>query len=132
VRFKNTHGHVNVSSKSKKFKKLGCWVNAQRRKFKLKTIEPARAELLKLIDFQFNRKAENHWDTMFIELQGFKQMHGHSNVSVKEGNKRLYLWLLGQRSHFKAGKLEKEKVEKLESIGVDIDLRGKIWDRKFR
>jgi len=133
LRFTHIHGHTNVSESSQEFRKLGTWVQVQRRYYKLKIMEPARIELLTLINFKFRLKLNTErpgWNAMFNRLIQFKQEFGHINVT--KNDKQLYAWLRSQRMRFKSGKLKSEEFSRLVSVGFVLNLRDINWNSQFQ
>ena len=126
IRFKQVHEHANVPSNVKEFKELSHWVANQRKTYKLKTIDPAKIELLERVDFKFRLKST--WYSMFRKLVLFKKEYGHTDVTANHKEKQLYVWLKQQRKRFKAGELDKEKFSQLTNIGFVLDPREIIWD----
>jgi hypothetical protein len=60
------------------------------------------------------------WDDMYILLLQYKQREGNCKFSQnhKEINENLGAWLNKQRQRKKEGKLDDERLRKLEDIGV--------------
>jgi len=78
-----------------------------------------KIEALADLDFEwvvFDRK--NVWETRFAELQEFKEENGHCNAPQKyKPNQPLVSWIKKQRFAKKNGKMSRERVSRLESIG---------------
>eukprot|EP00978_Attheya_sp_CCMP212_P029974 scaffold108682_cov51-Attheya_sp.AAC.1 len=89
VDFKKINGHTNVATNSGQ---LGTWVNCQRRQYRLlkegkkSVLTEGRREKLERIGFTFRgpRKGPT-WDERFQELEDFKKISGHTNVSATYG-----------------------------------------------
>ena len=80
---------------------------------------------------------DRHWDKMFHRLQGYEKKHGDFLVPVKYAeDPQLGQWLRRQRDLFRKGTIRKDRKQKLESIGVDLEchkqLRNDIpWNKKY-
>jgi Helicase associated domain len=135
VQFKHVHGHFKIPVKSIEFKKLHHWLIAQRHSCKFKTIDPKRAQLLQLIGIKFREKPEkpiNNWNETFNKVIKFKEEFGHVNIPVNYPDKQLYSWLRYQKTTFRAGNLDQEKIAQLTSIGFDFRCKADIWDKNFQ
>ena len=65
------------------------------------------------------------WERMFSALVQFKTEHGHCDVPAKwSENPQLGKWTNNQRTVFKRGELSSDRLERLEAIGFDWDIRG--------
>jgi hypothetical protein len=131
IRFKEQYGHINVPVSYDT--KLFNWVQIQRQSYQINIMDSARIELLKLLGFKFRLAKftkRNKWDDTFIKLKQFKEEFGHIKVTVR--NKYLYAWLCIQRIHFKADKLDEEKIMQLTSLGFDLTPRDTLWNQKFQ
>jgi Helicase associated domain len=56
IDFKNTHRHSNVPGRYKENTPLAAWVSQQRKKFKLKQLDDEQIQLLKAVEFEWQRK----------------------------------------------------------------------------
>jgi len=77
------------------------------------------------------------WDTAFQSLMGFKEMHGHANVSSRD-NHFLGQWLAKQRLHYRLNCLEQKKIDLLNELGISWQVRPprggsaeELWQRKY-
>jgi len=70
------------------------------------------------------------WDKSYEALKKFKEENGHINVpsdyineaaDVYGGNTNLGSWLSNQRDRFKSGRLLKDRMLKLEELGVEFE-----------
>ena len=138
------YGHANVSSTDKNFASLARWVSTQREQYKEQSLEKKshqkpenqalpqsglsdeKIRLLKNIGFSFSMQ-NTLWDQRYAELEDYKRVKGHTNVSHIE-NRGLYEWSKRQQRYFKdymQGRMTSsilmtpEKVQKLEKIGFD-------------
>ena len=67
------------------------------------------------------------WETMFKQLQVFKEKNNHCNVPAHRD--KLGRWVERQRSQYAAKKLTPERVDALESIGFQWKLQSQARPR---
>ena len=60
-------------------------------------------------------KYDTKWQEMFDELVEYRGKNGDCNVRQRAG--KLGKWVMNQRSRYKEGKLDDDRVQKLERIG---------------
>eukprot|EP00978_Attheya_sp_CCMP212_P019276 scaffold53821_cov50-Attheya_sp.AAC.2 len=131
VDFKKINGHTIVPRGSGSF---GTWVHTQRTRYcRLKegrssTLSNDKREKLESIGFTFIRHPSptiiTHWDQRFQALVDFHNINGHSNVPDGSGPlgqwvsyQRTQYYLLEEGKHSTLTNENREKREKLESIG---------------
>jgi superfamily II DNA or RNA helicase len=115
--------------------KLGTWVNEQRQKFKKGRLEEAKAErLVSLTGWTWDPSSEA-WETMYLQLREFAAKHNHVKVTNEQTDKKtqeLSQWIKRQRSSYKYGSLDQEKITKLESLpGWSWSPHTESWDFLF-
>jgi hypothetical protein len=134
VKFKETHGHTNVSQRNKP---LGQWVNTQRKnlvyreKGKRSHITQHRMDMLNEIEFDWVvQDNETRWNQKFGELRVFQKMNGHANVPRSQGS--LGMWVRKQRRSYKllsngeSSPLTEERFHALNNIGFQWNVaRGR-------
>lgn len=114
------YGINTISSKKymdEKYKSLGIWVSNIRNKdnFIRKDIfQKRRSELIKCGILLSPR--EIFWNERFEEIS--RTIKEHGNLC---NNKKYNGWIRRQRKEYKDGNLSKEKILKLESIGIDLN-----------
>jgi superfamily II DNA or RNA helicase len=137
VLFKQKHGHCDVPHRhTQNGHKLGIWCGMQVRRYKARTDKKLREvdRLSPMSDDQMNRLSDLGfklmgvraaiWEQRFQELADFKEKHEHCFVSRELGAKpELINWCNYQRQQKKRGRLSKEQINKLESIGFKWSLR---------
>jgi hypothetical protein len=132
LNFKNVHGHTNVPAKYIKFKALGYWVRKQRYIYNQDKLDPLRKELLQSIGFNFRLMSIHDWDTMYDKLLQFKNEHRHVCITDRNKDVQLYNWLGYQRKLYWRGKLEGQKLDKLKTLGVDMQNKTlNRWEIKY-
>lgn len=130
-KFKNKHGHCNVTLRKEQYKKLAKWVMNQRRAYRENRLVMLGDRKAKLdsIDFEWFRHKYT-WEDSFEQLKKFKEAHGHDDPPMdSKEHRRLRIWVQNQRTMFKLKKsgkktwITKERIKKLESINFN-------WKRK--
>ena len=115
IAYKKIHGDCNVPRGYSDNPKLGTWVKGQRSSKKKGVLSSERIQKLESIGFSWD-PYEDAWNQMFQELQEYKRVHDHCNVS-RSDNPQLSTWIQEQRTSKKKGKLNYERMRKLESEG---------------
>ena len=122
------NGDTNVPQREST---LGQWVRTQRRAYGRKQLDKTKIKSLDEIGFTWDEKSDR-WQTMFNELISYKDQHGHCNVpSVDKDRSALFLWLCTQRTAMKDGKIEQDRIDKLNAIGFIWDLHEHMWQERF-
>jgi superfamily II DNA or RNA helicase len=133
LRFKAVHGHYDVPWKDEKHRTLNIWCAAQRMMKRTGKLLPAREKRLEQIGFEWTDGYVDVWDTNINALLEFKKTNGHCNVPQKyPNNPSLGLWVANNRRLGKSGKLSKDRIDKLNSIGFAWDPRQDDWMRNYR
>lgn len=111
VQFKQQHGHCNVPRKAARDRELAMWCGRQRQRRRWLTA----TQVQRLEQLGFNL---DPWETMFVSLLQFKQLHGHCNVPFGSSETAMLgEWVSKQRSAKQQGILSEEKVRRLAEIG---------------
>ncbi len=114
-------------------KALGFNDNRLREKVEILGPELCINELRKSINTKIIDRLGSNWDEMFGELIRFKAENGHCNVSKPyPPNLQLGIWVNNQRRKYRKGELSLEKIEKLEDIGFEWDIRDAQWEGNYR
>ena len=78
------------------------------------------------VSLVWKKPLDQRWERGFNALLKYKGLHNNCNVPLKyrdpDDNYSLGSYVRRQKIKFAAGKLSKDKVEKLESIGFDFEL----------
>jgi len=117
VRFKEKHGHCDVTRSNKEFPGLAQWVNNQRA---LKRNNKFSGDRIRRLDAQgFKWNARNDlWEEMFGALVEYKRLHGHCDVpAIWRKNPQLGRWVHIQRQFRKRNTLPEERVKQLSATG---------------
>ena len=113
-KYHTQHGDCLVK-KNMSDTKLGRWVNFQREMNKKGDLDHDKISRLDLIGFVWNSRQQK-WMDRFEELKTYKKTNGHCNVPQSAGV--LGDWVSRQRENYnKAGKLDNDRISRLESIG---------------
>jgi superfamily II DNA or RNA helicase len=136
VDFANEHGHVNVPDNRllATDSDLSGWIKRQRTAFKSGSLEQQKiSQLEALPGWSWSPRSES-WESFFELLKVFASEHGHALVPQKSLYKTedLASWVNSQRTRFKKGLLETNRIEKLESVvGWSWDPLAESWETYF-
>ena len=134
-KFKETHGHCNISQRDPTNRPLGQWVVTQRKAYTKSKMSTERKEKLDAIGFDFVDTNSTQWTIRFEELKKFKETHGHCNVSQRDPtNRPLGQWVVTQRQAYTKNKMSTERKEKLDSIGFVfrfVETNSAQWTLRF-
>jgi hypothetical protein len=133
------HGHAKVpqsANESTGFPGLGTWVSQQRRARQMMDLaaagrKPGRNDLritpeqvarLDKMGFEWTGVVERQWEWMWKHLEAFVKKYGNAHVpsdcSSFPGFEALGPWVVYQRMQRRRGLLSKERVVKLEALGL--------------
>jgi superfamily II DNA or RNA helicase len=112
--------------------KLGFWVNSQRTKYKAGSLPKDRIEKLEsILQWTWNQQ-ELIWESNFNLLIEFTHEFGSPTVPSEPEHykgQKLWFWTQMQRSRYKKGALEQDRVDLLESLpGWTWSLRDDKWE----
>ena len=75
---------------------------------------------------------DESWQTMLGELQKFVKDNGHARVPEKwSKNPTLARWVAYNRSKYRTGILEKERIEQLEQLGMAWNPYESDWEDRY-
>ena len=108
---------------------LGQWALDQRKNYKKENLSVDRIERLESIDFVWDQ-LEEQWMAMYDSLRAYKNKHKSTQVPrtyAAEGNHLPHLgsWVYRQKSLYKDGKLLEKRVECLNSIDFEWEVKQK-------
>jgi superfamily II DNA or RNA helicase len=132
-KFKEREGHCRVPQLYEEDGlTLGTWIKTQRASHEKKELKPERVRRLESIGFSWNPYGED-WENGFSTLQKFKKREGHCRVppNFKEDELTLGAWVYVQRIFYHRGKLDSERIKRLESIGFSWDPNSEKWENGF-
>lgn len=113
VAYKDRNGHTNCPYYYEKDRALGDWVNRQRKMPAL--LDPVQIDQLNSIGFDWSTTQERLWNEKYAELLAFFDKFGHSKVP-KTYDDSLCNWVAKQRQIHGQGRLQPDRVEKLEHV----------------
>lgn len=101
-------------------KELYIWCNNQKLLYKNKLMTQERIDKLNSIGFPFGYIRKDNWNKKYEELKKFLYENPEKIIpSLINGNHNpLYNWIEHQKIMYKEGRLSKDKIEKLKSIGA--------------
>ena len=132
-RFKEKNNREPLEgSKEESEKYLARWAGGQRTNYKQNNLPQNKIDKLNSLDFVWNL-IEDRWEKSFNNYQKFKKDHGREPVfKVTNGVERdLSVWAGDQRERYKANKISKERIDKLNSIGFSWDYKKDQWNNNF-
>ncbi|MDD4495654.1 MAG: Helicase associated domain protein, partial [Eubacteriales bacterium] len=108
---------------------IAKWLNEQRQIYignrKNKSLSQEQIARLDSIGMVWDNKiqiaADSAWSGQFAEASNYYEKHGDLNIPFGycgSDGKRLDIWVICQRKHFRAGRLSGEQIEKLNAIGM--------------
>ena len=122
--FVKREGHCDIPQKHVEAgENLGAWLNTQRLLQREGTLEKSRQERLEELGVIWNPKEvrdNRSWMNKYELLVKFKEREGHCRVPKKhvEDGENLGKWLSRQKEAHKKGKLDPERYQKLNGLGV--------------
>ena len=123
--FKAENGHCDVPQRYKSNPLLGAWVSIQRAFVKKKDYPAHRKQALEEVGFLWNPKHAN-WIAYYEALKSFNATFGHFDVPKEyPPNPKLKNWCSEQRTRYRRGQLEQDRIAMLESIGF-------VWKKKAK
>ena len=124
---------------------LGIWINTQRQVYKSDKLNKERIELLEKIGMRFESKInKKDWKEYYKLAKAYFEKRGNLEISFRfktldgitydENGYNLGTWLGHQRQIYKNRKLNKEKIELLEKIGMRFENKKNIvvWEEYYK
>jgi hypothetical protein len=143
VAFCREHGHCSPSASIESQAELARWATAQRRHKRLGALCPEKVRRLDELGFSWKAPRSHgptqgdrvwtfqaRWDHWCQALADYRQRHGHCNVPPRD-DARLCCWGYVQRTAMRKGKLDAERVRRLESLGFEWDAKEARWEGMF-
>ncbi|MDY8021212.1 Helicase associated domain protein [Paenibacillus polymyxa] len=132
--FKKENNHCNIPQTYLiQGVKLGLWVTGQRKDYKNNKLSQERIEKLKSIDFMWD-PLNDLWDLNFNILSKYKSIYGDCDVvnHYEMDGVKLGKWVNTQRLAYRKNKLSLSRVDKLNSVGFQWDIKDKdLWDNNY-
>jgi len=131
VAYKKHHGGCKVPHLWKQDLSLGMWVAGQRQSKAKGQLSAERIRQLDSLGFVWDF-IDARWEEMYARLTAYKKQHGHCNVPDKwNPDLQLGSWVNVQRTFRVKGRLQPERIRKLEVLGFIWDLVNSFWDKKY-
>jgi hypothetical protein len=126
--YKKINGNCNAPQSLAENKQLGMWVANQRQYYRKGKLSEARIKRLEDMGFVWKRisyiPSKLSWEENFEALKEYKKNHGDCNVPQHWAeNKQLGTWVTNQRQYYRKGKLDKDRIKRLEDIGFEWNIR---------
>jgi len=115
---------------------LGLWLHNQRQFYKKRRLSAEKIRMLESIGMKWSDKVSLNWESYFELARNYYNQKGNlkipSKFTIKLGNSEnvinLGMWIHNQRQFYKNGKLSKERVKLLDSIGMVWDVNLSKWE----
>ncbi|WP_336085270.1 DEAD/DEAH box helicase [Nocardia sp. SSK8] len=126
--FHREHGHADVSAgfRADDGRGLGQWLSDCRKAYRAGLLPADRIARLEALGVDWQRRTgharSESWQLGSDALRAFYAEHGHARVPddyVTEAGFKFGLWMSNRRADHRAGRLRPERVEFLESFGMD-------------
>src|SRR5690606_14324140 len=109
---------------------LAHWVAMQRRVKKRNQLSPEQVSRLEEVGFAWSTH-DGAWDAMFAKLvEHMRPMHNGKPRDAPASDE-LRLWMLTQRQFKKRGDLDRERENRLNSIGFEWEPFSAKWEAMF-
>ena len=140
VEYYKEHGNLLVPNNySKNGMNLGYWIGDQRKTAKgighRRDLTEEQIKKLDAIGMVWDRFKEQ-WEETYDIAREYYQEHGSldglRNERIK--GKNIYQWLVDQKKNYGRGVLSQERIEKLEQIGINWDIkevRRLSWEKMY-
>lgn len=145
------HGHFRISRYSPETRRLGEWINNQRKYFKQGLLADYRIKELRRIGFPLEAESANEkWEKMFSQFQAYSQKTGGTRPTRSmQGDDlnlaKLATWCMHQRGFYARGELSEDRVKRLTDVGFDFsrtkadqkskglaqDIADQRWDKNL-
>lgn len=131
LEFRKLCGHCNVPRNWQRAPELSHWVNRQRSQQRKGNLDIACIEKLEEIGFLWSVR-KNIWEERFSELLQFKTITGHCDVPDNwRENPKLSNWVGVQRRNYSKGKMDHERIKRLNEISFIWEPHDASWEESF-
>lgn len=117
--FRAREGHAQVpTSHLEAGLRLGSWVNSQRNAYRAGRLQSQQVDVLEGVDGWTWNARDARWEEMRSLVIEFRKAFGHVDIprSYSVGCQRLGNWVSYQRVRFHSGRLEPQRIKRLEAI----------------
>ena len=131
VAYKQKHGHCNVPKGWVENIPLGAWVAKQRLVYSQGKLEVERLKRLEELGFELDPRSRQ-WEQRFNELNEYKNEHGDCNVPRNYlDSPELAKWVGVQRRAYNQGRIQSDRLKRLEELGFVWNPYGLVWNQRF-
>ncbi len=125
------NGKEPINGEKYKGENIGNWLNDQKRMFREGKLSKERIVILESLGVVWNRLEEN-WNKSCDLLKEYMTINNGKEPKQKEKYKgeNIGNWLGAQKDLYRKGKLSKEKIVILESLGVIWNKNEENWNQK--
>lgn len=129
--YKQQHDNCLVSYEGDENKALASWISSQRTSRKDGKLNADRIKRLDELGFVWDT-SELVWETQFQELVSYKQQHDDCLIPHNSENKELARWVGSQRTLRKKGKLDADRIKRLDELEFVWDPIQQAWEIRFQ
>ena len=130
-RYKERFGDCKVPRGWSENPKLAMWITKQRFLERAGLLAPERKTRLNKLGLAWEPH-DSAWDTMFTELQHYKERFGDCNVPYDwSENEQLGWWVGTQRIFQRKGQLSAARKNKLDALGFEWEPYDSDWEAMF-
>jgi hypothetical protein len=132
------HTSIPVTTDDPELKELAGWVSRQRQSHRQKALDVQKITLLESLPGWSWKPHDESWDMYFQLLKDYQTEFGHALVSQSRtrdlfNGHDLATWVNSQRTRYKKGGLESDRILKLETIdGWSWDPLNDRWEYFYR
>jgi hypothetical protein len=132
IAYKEEFGDCNVLRSYTNPLQLPTWVSEQRTVKKKGKLSEDKIKRLEAIGFSWNPH-KDLWKQMYEELVAFKGEFGDCNVPTEyDDNPPLGRWVRKQRQKYEKGKLNPDRVQELEVLGLTWNPDQTYWNQMYQ
>lgn len=117
---------------------LGKWLSEQRKAYKSGKLSAERTQCLEKLNIEWDtdiqKKYDEIWKEYFKKVKAYFDKNGDiSGIggSEEKDKQKLDIWIQKQRQYYKDGKLSKERIKKLEYVGIVWNPYVNAWETGF-
>ena len=113
--------------------KVGVWISSQRESYGMGRLSEEQVGLLNDIGMCWDR-FESKWEQGFRYCQCYAREYGDINSIPEDfrfGSFRPIVWIRTQRYRKRTGKLSPDRIERLETLGLEWDRHRAFWEKGY-
>ncbi|MFI3164503.1 MAG: helicase associated domain-containing protein, partial [Bacillota bacterium] len=129
------HGNLIVHIKyiTENDTSLGIWVQTQRMNYKKNMLSEKQIQLLNQIGMSW-QQFQNKWNTGYEYAKSYYADNNNVNAPldyITDDGYKLGVWIFSQRNKYKANKLKKSEISKLEELAIVWSPAETSWQSAF-